>query len=80
MDYAPSELTVYDDMICAAHEADGRESDNCPGDSGSPLVETETGLFVGIVSWGGLCHERGAPSVYTSIGSVYDFIKANIAC
>ncbi|CAG9135451.1 unnamed protein product [Plutella xylostella] len=48
----------------------------CSGDSGSPLVRTDIGGQVGIVSWGFPC-ARGAPDMFARISAFRDFIEKN---
>ena len=60
-----------DTMVCAG---DGTEQnpqeDTCAGDSGGPLMATDTNgalTLVGVTSWGGECGE--GPGVYARVGS-----------
>ncbi|KAG7301197.1 hypothetical protein JYU34_014060 [Plutella xylostella] len=48
----------------------------CSGDSGSPLVRTDIGGQVGVVSWGFPC-ARGAPDMFARISAFRDFIEKN---
>jgi secreted trypsin-like serine protease len=44
-------------------------------DSGGPLVDTSSGLQVGIVSFGEGCGRPDYPGVYTNISNIRDWIK-----
>ena len=53
-------------MVCAGHEAGGRDA--CLGDSGGPLMTQDpvTGVWslVGVVSAGFSCAKPGQPGIY----------------
>lgn len=53
--------TVTARMFCAA--ASGKDS--CNGDSGGPIVNTNSQTLLGGVSWGEGCAENGFPGVYS---------------
>ncbi|XP_045534001.1 vitamin K-dependent protein C [Papilio machaon] len=50
-------------MMCAGVSEDGKGS--CGGDSGGPIIVTETKEQVGIVSFGFTCAKANVPGVYT---------------
>ncbi|KAI8440456.1 hypothetical protein MSG28_001748 [Choristoneura fumiferana] len=60
-------------MFCAGVPEGGRDS--CQGDSGGPAVSKDSGLQLGIVSFGRGCAQAGYPGVYTNVSSVRTFIK-----
>lgn len=66
---------IEDTMVCAGEEG----KDACQEDSGGPLYEDETGIVVGVVSWGEGCGEAGFPGVYAHVGGFLDFIEENMA-
>jgi trypsin len=70
--YGASSVTT--NMFCAA--ASGKDS--CSGDSGGPIINTSTGVLIGVVSWGQGCAEAGFPGVYTRLGNYVNFINANL--
>lgn len=47
------------------------------GDSGGPAVATDSGVQLGIVSFGAGCARPGYPGVYTNIARVRRWIKRN---
>ncbi|KAH6614326.1 extracellular trypsin protease [Boeremia exigua] len=67
---------VTKDMICAGYIDDYENGkDSCHGDSGGPLVDKETGLVVGVVSWGPEgCGTDGFVGVYAGVGQLRTFI------
>ena len=62
--------------LCAGSLAGG--VDSCSGDSGGPLRD-ESGLVVGITSWGVGCARRGLPGVYTRVSSLTSWIDRTLA-
>jgi trypsin len=64
-------------MFCAGLAAGGKDS--CSGDSGGPIINTSTGVLIGVVSWGQGCAEAGFPGVYTRLGNYVTWINANLA-
>lgn len=48
------------------------------GDSGSPLIDDDTGVVLGVVSWGYGCGLEGYPGVYARTSSADDFIREGI--
>lgn len=77
---------VFDEMLCAVDiDGDDIVEDNCFGDSGSPLILSDSTVLsqkkdvqVGIVSYGGKkCGEL--PGVYTRVSSVFEWIR-DIVC
>lgn len=65
--------TITADMICAGFDAG--EKDACQGDSGGPIVDSNTGVLIGAVSWGTGCALPGFPGVYARVGSLRAFIN-----
>ncbi|KAJ4349119.1 hypothetical protein N0V95_004861 [Ascochyta clinopodiicola] len=63
---------VDNTMICAGLTAGGKDS--CQGDSGGPIVNANTGVLIGAVSWGTGCALAGFPGVYAHIGALRSFI------
>ncbi|KAF4465053.1 trypsin-related protease [Fusarium albosuccineum] len=70
-------LNVTDNMFCAGLKKGGKDS--CQGDSGGPIIDKETGVLIGVVSWGKQCALAGFPGVYTRIGNYIPFIAKNLA-
>ena len=50
----------------------------CTGDSGSPLIDFDTGLILGVVSWGYECGLQGFPGVYAKTSAVDGFLRQGI--
>ncbi|EHK98516.1 putative Trypsin [Glarea lozoyensis 74030] len=73
--YGTSSVTT--NMFCAGLAAGGKDS--CSGDSGGPIINTSTGVLIGVVSWGQGCAEAGFPGVYTRLGNYVTWINANLA-
>lgn len=63
--------SITDGMVCAGHEAGGRDA--CQNDSGGPL--TVDGVLVGIVSWGVGCAQARQPGVYARVAYYRDWIE-----
>lgn len=61
--------------LCAGGE-EGKGS--CPGDSGGPIWNAETGEVMGTVHSGGGCGEKGVPILYTNLGTMSDWVRQNI--
>mmetsp|Transcript_22629 Transcript_22629/g.33411 ORF Transcript_22629/g.33411 Transcript_22629/m.33411 type:complete len:97 (+) Transcript_22629:679-969(+) len=70
-------------MVCAFD--DGKDS--CEGDSGGPLIATDTSALIGITSWGHECASAFYPGVYVRVSTfeqwidhvVYDDLSLTIA-
>lgn len=62
-------------MICAGGE---RGFDACQGDSGGPLIDPETGVLVGVTSWGDGCGRAGVPGVYSKVSTSLQWIEDTI--
>ena len=58
-------------MMCASR----LNKDSCHGDSGGPLIDKETGVQVGIVSWGEKCADINLPGVYARVSKAYSWIQ-----
>lgn len=52
--------------------------DSCMGDSGGPLVDVQSGLLIGVVSWGAGCAGQ-YPGFYARVSAFSDFLIANDA-
>jgi secreted trypsin-like serine protease len=74
--YSGSHL-INDNMLCAG---DGLGSvDSCQGDSGGPLIAIDSGLQIGITSFGDDCAQFGSYGVYTRVARYADWISG-IVC
>ncbi|CAH2092299.1 unnamed protein product [Euphydryas editha] len=62
-------------QFCAAVPEGGKDS--CQGDSGGPAVATDSGVQLGIVSYGEGCGRPGYPGVYTDVTRVRSWIRMN---
>lgn len=67
-------ITKGPGMMCAA----APERSACNGDSGGPLIVSETGLQAGIVSFGTRYCPPGATNVYTNVSHYIDWINENM--
>ncbi|CAH2092285.1 unnamed protein product [Euphydryas editha] len=67
--------TLTTRQFCAAVPEGGKDS--CQGDSGGPAVATDSGVQLGIVSFGTGCARPGYPGVYTNVARVRRWIKMN---
>ncbi|CAH2092298.1 unnamed protein product [Euphydryas editha] len=65
--------TLTTRQFCAAVPEGGKDS--CQGDSGGPAVATESGVQLGIVSFGTGCARPGYPGVYTNLARARWWIK-----
>lgn len=74
--YSASQIT--DRMFCAGRTEGGTIYDSCQGDSGGPIIDKDSGVQVGIVSWGSGCARAGKPGVYSKISDQYDWINEMI--
>lgn len=61
--------------LCAGREGGG--VDTCAGDSGGPLRD-ESGVVVGVTSWGVGCGRPGLPGVYTRISAISAWIARGL--
>ena len=62
-----------DVMLCAGHMPGGR--DTCQGDSGGPLAQS--GVLIGITSFGRGCARSNTPGVYTRVSHFVDWIRCH---
>ncbi|KAF4465910.1 trypsin-related protease [Fusarium albosuccineum] len=65
-------LFVTDNMVCAGSDKGGKDA--CNGDSGGPIIDVETGVLIGIASWGIECALADFPGVYTRVGNYLPYI------
>lgn len=72
--YNPSGYTITDRMICAARPT----KDSCQGDSGGPIIDTSSGVQIGIVSWGFGCADPNFPGVYARVSDQISWIQGYI--
>lgn len=72
-EYGTSAVTT--NMFCAGLAAGGKDS--CSGDSGGPIIDTATGVLIGLVSWGQGCAEAGFAGVYARVGNYVNYINTN---
>lgn len=66
--------TITDRMICAARPT----QDSCQGDSGGPIIDTASGVQIGVVSWGSGCADPNFPGVYARVSSEISWIQGYI--
>ncbi|KAL4702949.1 hypothetical protein ACJJTC_008727 [Scirpophaga incertulas] len=66
---------IVDHMLCAGKA----NMDSCSGDSGGPLMVSDTGRWtqVGVVSWGIGCGKGQYPGVYTRVTAFLPWIQKN---
>ncbi|XP_053956280.1 uncharacterized protein LOC128861931 [Anastrepha ludens] len=71
-------ITISDKQICAT----GSRADSCHGDSGGPLMLTESQngkisyYLIGVVSFGtGECGQKDTRGIYTRVGAYMDWIE-----
>ncbi|CAH2092300.1 unnamed protein product [Euphydryas editha] len=67
--------TLTTRQFCASVPQGGEDS--CQGDSGGPAVSTDSGVQLGIISFGEGCARPGYPGVYTDVAKVRNWIKNN---
>lgn len=72
----PNMPNVTDAMFCAGLKEGGQDA--CNGDSGGPIIDTETRVLIGVVSWGYKCAAPNAYGVYTRLGADIEFIKSHL--
>ena len=72
--YNPSGATITDRMICAARPT----KDSCQGDSGGPIIDTTSGVQIGVVSWGFGCADPSFPGVYARVSDQISWIQGYI--
>ena len=68
------ELVFEQSHICAGGSELGGK-DSCEGDSGSPLLDAETGVQFGLVTFGVGCARANTPGVYTNVQYYLDWIQ-----
>lgn len=61
-------------MICAGMF----QTDSCNGDSGNPLLDSETGIIVGVVSFGVRCGSANHPGIYTRVSAYDSYLQEGI--
>ncbi|KAF5138934.1 Trypsin [Metarhizium brunneum] len=72
----PNMPNITDAMFCAGLKEGGQDA--CNGDSGGPIIDTETRVLIGVVSWGYKCAAPNAYGVYTRLGADIEFIKSHL--
>ena len=72
--YSPQGYPITDRMICAARPT----KDSCQGDSGGPIIDTATGVQIGVVSWGFGCADPNFPGVYARVSDQINWIQGYI--
>lgn len=66
---------ITDNMICAGDMEDDEVNRPCRYDSGSPAIDSATGVLVGVTSWNPrFCTNSRLPSGYARVGSLRSFI------
>ncbi|KAG7459883.1 hypothetical protein MATL_G00215330 [Megalops atlanticus] len=77
--YAPSSISITDNMICAGLLAGGKDS--CQGDSGGPMVSKQNSVWIqsGVVSFGIGCARPDIPGVYTRVSRYQAWITSQIS-
>lgn len=75
VDYCSTAYGGYnpETMFCAGNTT----YDSCIGDSGGPIF-TQSGIQVGITSFGDDCAKEGKPGVYSRISYAYDWIYQTV--
>ena len=73
-----SEFQLTQNMFAAGYAKGGRDA--CYGDSGGPLITSNSGdwKLTGVVSWGEGCGIACYPGVYTRLGNYREWIEENI--
>ncbi|MEZ8101002.1 S1 family peptidase [Vibrio bivalvicida] len=72
--YADIEDSVFAVNFCAGTPTEGYDS--CRGDSGSPIIIENTGVQLGLVSWGSTrCGAQGTYGVYTNLSGYESWIE-----
>merc|ERR1712226_1297429 len=69
--YSPQGYPITDRMICAARPT----KDSCQGDSGGPIIDTASGVQIGVVSWGFGCADPDFPGVYARVSDQINWIQ-----
>jgi len=72
--YSPQGYPITDRMICAARPT----KDSCQGDSGGPIIDTASGVQIGVVSWGFGCADPNFPGVYARVSDQISWIQGYI--
>ncbi|CAH2092297.1 unnamed protein product [Euphydryas editha] len=67
--------TLTTRQFCAGVPQGGKDA--CQGDSGGPAVATDSGVQVGVISFGEGCAQPGNPGVYTDVAKLRSWIKIN---
>eukprot|EP01084_Bolivina_argentea_P272862 464674_1 len=74
-DTCNEQLSITNNMLCAANQNNDTNICLSECDTGAPLIRTETNEQIGIFSWNYACGNN--PSVYTRVGLYSDWIERN---
>lgn len=73
--FAPKDMQLGDNMLCAGYEKGGRDA--CSGDSGGPLTlrNGTRWTLVGVISTGVACAKPRKPGIYTAVAPYLPWIR-----